>query len=59
MVAGVTILQDMVKVAVMLLAGKALAWWCAVSDEPWAALGTCQWQDFCTRIEAEFQDIHH
>ena len=58
-VAGVTVSQDIVKVAVTLLAGKALTWWRAVSDEPWAALDTCYWQEFCARIQDKFQDIHH
>ena len=52
-VAGVTIPAEMVKVAVTLLTGKALTWWRAVSDEGWAELGICQWQDFCLRLKAE------
>ena len=35
LVSGVTDGAEMVKVAVMLLGGRALTWWCAVSSEGW------------------------
>ena len=40
-VSGITISEDIVKVAVTLLTGKALTWWRAVSEEAWATLGVC------------------
>ena len=35
-VAGVTSSKKIVKMAVMLLTGKALSWWCSVAAEGWA-----------------------
>ena len=59
LVSGVTDGAEMVKVAVMLLGGRGLTWWCAVSSEGWATLGHCDWQTFSARILQEFQDLHH
>ena len=47
------------KVTVMLLTGKALTWWRAVSVEPWAQLGVCDWGQWVAHIEAKFRDTHH
>ena len=58
-VSGVTTSEEIVKVAVTLLEGKALTWWRAVSIECWAALGLCSWREFSQHLEAEFRDVHH
>ena len=42
-VAGVTQTTEIVKMAVMLLMGKALMWWRSVANENWARLGICTW----------------
>ena len=58
-VCGVTTSTEMVKVAVTLLAEKALTWWRSVSTEGWAQLGVCDWATFEARIGAEFKDSNH
>ena len=42
-VEGMMQTTKVVKMAVMLLTGKALAWWRAVANENWAKLGLCTW----------------
>ena len=58
-VLGVGVSTEIVKLAVTLLAGKALTWWRSVSMKSWAILGVCTWENFCAKIEEEFKDLHH
>ena len=54
---GVTSGNMRAKYAVALFEGKALTWWCSMAST--YRLDTLSWNDLCTLLEAEFQDIDH